>query len=869
MDFEFYPDAIYRDDVPTFEVVLGYAPGEQLTRYEGLVRYLTALEESTDRMLLRAYGTTYEGRQQYYLIISAPTNLEHLEQTQSRIAKLADPRKLSDANELEAIIADTPAVTWLGANVHGGEHSTMEAAMLVAYHLAAGEDDTTKHILDQTIVLIDPLQNPDGRERSVNYFYSAFGVHLNADANAAEHHEPWPGGRGNHYLFDLNRDWFSMTQQDTVGKVQAYLEWMPQVYADIHEMGHESTYFFAPPAKPINVNLPEQTMKWWQTYGKAIGDAFDKLGFDYFTEEIFDSFFPGYGENWSAFQGATGMTFEQASARGLRIQRSDETTLQFRDGIWHHFIAAIATCETTAKHRADRLRDFYEYHSTAIAEGQNEEIKAFIIEPGDREPDVRRLIDQLMEQGIEVQRADAAFTARNVHNYDGELAYEKDFPQGSYIIRLDQPKKRLIQTHFERDAMLDEEFLKAEQERKASKRSSEIYDITSWCVPLGQGLDTYWTTEPIPSAPLVTQTELESQRELGKRSAPKIAYLLPYTSNAAAKCLGRLLQDEYRLHVARESFQLNGQDFGRGTVVVRVNENKADLHERIATLSTSEGVDFISTDTAWTERGIKLGSHEVVYLKRPKVAVLYDSPASSLSYGWLAYLFEQRYDLSFSAIRLNILTGGKLDDYNVIILPDGGADGYRRHLGEGGVARLKTWVQNGGTLVLIKGAAVFGTLDEVKLTTSEQIRDLRKLKPATDSERGEKSEDEKDEPIPEEYKSERVHGAILKTKLDPHHFLSYGYGETVNVLIHSDYLFTPSKNGHNIATFTDSNKLRASGLIGEKMENALPNQVYLVDEPTSQGHVILFADDPNFRAVWDGLTRLFLNSIFFAPSLRR
>jgi hypothetical protein len=329
------------------------------------------------------------------------------------------------------------------------------------------------------------------------------------------------------------------------------------------------------------------------------------------------------------------------------------------------------------------------------------------------------------------------------------------------------------------------------------------------------------------------------------------------------------LQEDYRVHVARESFQLNGKDFARGTVVVRVNENKADLHERIATLSASEGVAFTPTDTAWTEHGIKLGSHDVVYLKRPKVAVLYDSPAASLSYGWMAYLFEQRYDLAFSAIRLDILTGGKLDDYNVIILPDGSADGYRRHLGEGGVARLKTWVQNGGTLVLIKGAAVFGTHDDVKLTTTEHIRDLRKLKPDAEGEQAEKSKDEKDEPIPEEYRSERVHGAVLKTKLDRHHFLSYGYGETVNVLIDSDYLFAPSKNGHNVASFTDSNKLRVSGLISERMENALPNQVYLIDEPTGQGHVILFADDPNFRAVWDGLTRLFLNSIFFAPSLRR
>ena len=871
MGFEFYPDGIYRDDVPTIKSVLGYAPGERLTRYADLVRYLTALEQSADRVLLRTYGTTYEGRQQYYLIISEPANLENLEGAKSKIAKLADPRCLSHADEAEVIIAETPAITWIAANVHGGEHSTMEAAILLAYQLAAGEDETTKQILNQTIVIIDPLQNPDGRERSVNYFYSAFGLRLNSDANAAEHHEPWAGGRGNHYLFDLNRDWFAMTQQDTVGKVQAYLEWNPQVYADLHEMGHDSTFFFAPPAKPINANLPEQTMKWWQTYGRAIGEAFDKHGFDYFTEEIFDSFFPGYGESWPAFQGATGMTFEQASARGIRIKRSDETILNFRDGIWHHFIAAFSTCETTAKYRTECLRDFYQYNKTAIEEGQNGEIKEFIIDATGRESDVAKLVENLTRQGIEVHLADEDFTANDVHNYDGEFSYSKAFPKGSYIIRLDAPKKRLIQTLFERDAILDEDFLKEEEERKASKRSSQIYDITSWCVPLSSGIDAYWTNQ-FTAAKTVQWTPPTKNQKI--YNAVKVAYLLPYTSNAAAKCVGKLLQEDYRVHVAREPFQLNGKSFNRGTLVIRVNENKADLHERIGALATSEGVEFIPTDTNWTESGIKLGSHEVVYLKRPKIALLYDSPASTLSYGWMAYLFEQRYGLEFSAVRLNVLRDSELSDYNVIILPDGGSGEYRRHLDDEAVNRLKTWVRNGGTLVLIKGAAIFGTHDDVKLTTSQRVRDLRKLEAEAekDKEKSQQSEvkkNETDEPIPEEYKPERVHGAVVKAKLDPYHFLSYGYGETINVLITSDYLFTPSKDGHNVATFVDSDKLRVSGHLSKKMANALPNQAYLIDEPTGRGHVILFAEDPNFRAVWDGLTRLFLNSLFFAPSLRR
>jgi hypothetical protein len=231
----------------------------------------------------------------------------------------------------------------------------------------------------------------------------------------------------------------------------------------------------------------------------------------------------------------------------------------------------------------------------------------------------------------------------------------------------------------------------------------------------------------------------------------------------------------------------------------------------------------------------------------------------------MAYLFEQRYDLAFSAVRVNVLTGGDLMDYNVLILPHGDPEEYRARLGERGIERLKAWIQQGGTLVLIKGAARLAMHESVKLTTSQCVSDLRKLKPEKETKEQAPSSD----PVPDEHKPDSVQGAVLRAKLDPYHFLSFGYGETVNVLVYSDYVFTPSKAGHNVAAFVEPTQLRISGLISDKMRNALANQSYLIDEPTGQGHVILFADDPNFRATWDSLNRLFLNSLFFAPSLQR
>ena len=239
--FEFYPGGKYDEKIPNIESVLGYAVGERLSGHADIEKYITTLAGSSKKLELHAYGKSYEGRTLYYLVISSPKNLAKIDAIKSNLAKLADPRLIKDDGELESIIQKTPAITWVGANVHGREHSAGEAAMLLAYQLVAGKDEITKQIIENTVVIIDPLQNPDGRERTVNYFYSAFGIKPNPDQNAAEHEEPWPSGRGNHYSFDLNRDWFPLTQQETVAKVKAYLEWHPQVYADLHEMGHNSS----------------------------------------------------------------------------------------------------------------------------------------------------------------------------------------------------------------------------------------------------------------------------------------------------------------------------------------------------------------------------------------------------------------------------------------------------------------------------------------------------------------------------------------------------------------------------------------------------------------------------------------------------
>jgi hypothetical protein len=885
--FEFYPGGKYDEKIPTIESVLGYSIGERLSRHADIEKYITTLADSSKRVELHAYGKSYEGRTLYYLVISSPKNLAKIDTIKSNLAILADPRLIKDDGELESIIQKTPAITWVGANVHGREHSAGEAAMLLAYQLVANKDEITKQIIENTVVIIDPLQNPDGRERTVNYFYSAFGIKPNPDQNAAEHEEPWPSGRGNHYLFDLNRDWFPMTQQETAAKVKAYLEWHPQVYVDLHEMGHDSSYYFLPPDLPINANFSDIVKKWWNIYGKSNADAFDKMGWEYYVKEVFDAFYPGYGESWPTFHGATGMTYEQAGVRGISIKRDDETALTFREAIHHHFIASMATCQTTAMHKDERLRDFHLFHKNAIEEGRTGTIKEFLIVPGEKALNAEKLVGRLIDQGIEVKIAESDFTNQRartsppaplhkpVERGEGE-AEERNFPAGTYIVRLDQPTRQLIKALFEKEAELSEDYINRELERRKNRLPSQMYDVTAWSLPLAFDVDVYWTEEFSE----VKSTGL-SEKPRRKGIVPQkasIAYLLKYTSNNAVKSLIQLLQGDYRVHVANKEFKLNGEDFDRGTIVIKLRENKPDLHDKLMQLADEYGVDFVPTNTSWTEEGISLGSGNVVYLKKPKVVSLYNTPASTLSYGWLAYLFEQEYGLEFTAVSHSFLRDGDLKDYNVIILPNGSNGEYDRFTGKGGVNHLKQWVSDGGTLVALKGASAFLAREEFGMTTSTLINDLRKIekkeeknkeKPEEKKEKPPEKAEVKEEPVPYEFRPFRIPGAIVKVKLDQNHFLTYGYGESLNVLVDSEYLFSPSKQGWNVATYCEEKGLRVSGFIFEEMKKALPGQVYLIDEPTGRGHVILYADDPNFRAYWDGLGRLFFNSILFGPSLRR
>lgn len=379
--FEYWPGVAYDPSIPTARAVLDLDIGGRVLSHANLIRYTEALAAAAPRrMKVFDYAKSWEGRRLIYAAIGSEENIRRLPEIKAAMQRLYDPRK-TPAAEARKIMANLPAVVWLGYGVHGNEISSPDAALQTMYHLlAARNDKMVAEILANTVVLIDPTQNPDGRDRFVNHYDTAEGLEPDPNPAAAEHNEPWPGGRTNHYYFDLNRDWLAITQPETAGRIKALREWYPLVFVDLHEMGTESTYYFAPEAVPYNPHLTKDQKEPLDWFGKNNAKYFDQFGFRYFTREVYDAFFPGYGASWPAYYGGIAMTYENGSTRGLVVRRnSDDTTITFRETVRRHFVASVATCETAAKNRARLLENFYQYHVTAIEEGGKEPVKEYIL----------------------------------------------------------------------------------------------------------------------------------------------------------------------------------------------------------------------------------------------------------------------------------------------------------------------------------------------------------------------------------------------------------------------------------------------------------------------------------------------------------
>ncbi len=872
--FEYWPGATYDPRIPSMRKVLGHDAGERITGSSGLVRYLEALAAVSGRVKVFDYAESWEGRRLVYAVVASEANMKRLPEIRAAVLRLADPRKTAEP-DARRLMQGLPVVVWLGYGVHGNEISSPDAALMTAYHLAAARNDAmADKILANTIILIDPTQNPDGRDRFVNHFEQARGLEPDASPLSAEHNEPWPGGRTNHYLFDLNRDWFALTQPETKGRVKALLEWKPQVFVDLHEMGSDSTYYFAPEADPYNPHLAKDQRDSLQLFGRNNAKWFDRFGFDYFTREVYDAFYPGYGASWPSYFGSVAMTYEQASARGLVIRRSDGTAMRFRDTIRDHFVASISTAETAAQNREKLLGDFYRFAVTAVEEGIKENIRAYVLPraSGASTGATDKLALLLAEQGVEVRRATAALQLGG-----------QEYAAGSYVVSLAQPAKRLIRTLLDPVTPMDERFLKEQERLRKRKLPNEIYDVTAWSLPLVYNVEAIASSSEPPATGFEAVSAAERAQGTVSGGKASVAYLVPWGTASAGRFLAAAHRDGIRMFATDKPFRISGSGYPAGTLIVKVKDNPPDLDARVRKLASLSGAAVYATNTGWVEEGVNFGSRHVFHMRKPSVAVAWDSGVSAASAGATKFVIERQFGYPVTSIRLAQLASADLSRFHVLILPDGP---YGSALGNGAVRRLKDWVTAGGTLIGVSGAVSFlaGTKAGLLSVTRESA-----AKPETDAAKKDEKEKEskKEDVVPgkllateADYEKaivadsedpESVPGVLAKARVDTEHWMGAGMADSVQALVSGRAIYSPVKldKGVNVAVFAGPDQVLVSGYLWEENRKQLAHKPLVVVETLGRGLVIGFTTDPNYRAYLDGMNVLFLNAVFRGPAHAR
>jgi len=858
-DEPFWPGAQYDPKIPTLQQVVGHEPGAEITTPDQVGLYLRALTQAApERTRLVEYARTWEGRPLWLLVVGSPERMAKLDQVKADIKRLADPRGLPAA-EADRLIATLPVVVWFVHGVHGNEISSADAALLEAYHLLAARGDAGVDLVRRdALVLIDPMQNPDGRARFI--FQNLQGRAASPDPAPynAEHDEPWPGGRSNHYLFDMNRDWFAQTQPETRGRIRIALEYFPQVNVDLHEQGGNNSYYFAPPADPINPHYTKAQLAGFELFGRANGARFDERGWPYYIREVYDGFYPGYGDSWPMMHGSIGMTYEQASARALSFARTDNTVMTYRDGVMHHFNAAITTATTAARNRERLVRDFLDFRRSAVSDGEKGAVREYVLVPGHDPSRAAALARNLATQGIEVRRADEPLTIGS-----------RKVPAGAYLVSNAQPSARLVRNLLDLDTKQDAPFIARQEERRKRRQPDQIYDITAWSLPLMYDVEVVTSPAALTVKATAVPATYDAAPAARAVTAGKVGYLVPW-GVAAASLTTEAVAQGLRVHSVGGAFTLGGRAYPIGTAFVRTAGNPADLQTRLAALATKHGAEVVPIDSTYVESGTSLGSNDVGYVKAPRVLLAWDLPTSSLSAGWTRYVLERRYGQQTTTVRTASLGRVNFADFDVVVLPSGN---YADQIGSAVLGRLKDWIRQGGTLVTLAEATRWAATSAAGLLdTNALLKDGKPDVPPSGSNNaasGASATPDFDKAIqPDRERPDAQPGALLRATVDTDHWLSAGQDGEAQVVIEGARVFAPIKlnSGRNVVYYAAKEQLVASGLIWPEGQDLLVRKPYLMHQPMGQGHIVAFAEDANYRAYTEATMLLFMNAVLLGPA---
>ncbi len=811
------------------EQFLGYKIGTHYTPHYKIVNYVKAVAQARpDMVKVEKYGETNEGRELLVAYIASPQNLERLDAIRQNNLRIAGATK----DKIAASVENAPAIVWLGYNVHGNETSSSEAAMLTLYTLVNPANAKSTEWLKNTVVIIDPCINPDGRDRYVNWFNSVVGKNMNPDPQSREHQEPWPGGRTNHYNFDLNRDWAWQTQVETQQRLAVYNQWLPQIHVDFHEQSYNNPYYFAPAAEPYHEVITPWQREFQNIIGRNNARYFDEKGWLFFTKERFDLFYPSYGDTYPLYNGAIGMTFEQGGGPrgGLSVRTNAGDTLTLTDRVNHHYTTGLSTIEAASQNAARLVTEYKKFFDDSRA-GKGNINKTYIL-TSDNAAKINSIAHLLQVNGIEYgSAANNSFTGTNYATGKEEKGQLKKY---NIAISALQTKSVLARVLLE---------------PKSNLVDSVTYDITAWSLPYAYDVDAYAVKNTISLQPYTATA--------GTKSIPSSSYgyLIRYNSINSVKFLGQLLKQGIKVRYSEKPFTYNKSVYDRGTLILLEKGNPANLSSVLNNLAANNNVDIEAVSTGFMDKGPDFGSPDIKVIEAPKVALITGEQTSSLGAGEVWHFFDQQINYPVTLINASDLSRVSLKDYNVLIIPDGN---YRNLNAKNMSDKLKQFVNSGGNLIAVESAIQLLSEGDWGIKLKEdKDQDSAKEKDKNNYSLLKKYENrERDEA------TSNIPGAIYKVQLDNTHPLAFGYSDTYYTLKQNADVYEFLKNGWNVGVIKKSNYV--TGFAGIKVKNQLKDGLVLGVTNMGSGSVVFFADDPLFREFWEGGKLLFCNAVFLA-----
>jgi hypothetical protein len=811
------------------EEFLGCKIGSRFTPHWKVVNYFQHVAATAPKMTkMQQYGETNEGRPLIVAFVSSVENINNLENIRKNNLRLAH----QNADNITAV-ENLPAIVWLSYNVHGNEASSTEAAMMTLYALVDPSNSRTKEWLKNVVIVIDPCINPDGRDRHVNWYNSIVSKNPDPVVESREHDEPWPGGRTNHYNFDLNRDWAWQTQVESQQRMKLYNEWLPQVHVDYHEMGINSPYYFAPAAEPYH----EVITKWQRDFQEIIGrnhaKYFDESGWLYFTKQDFDLYYPSYGDTYPTYNGAIGMTYEQAGGggggrAGSTVITASADTLTLYERALHHFTTSLSTIEVSSQNAARLVKEFHNFFNDAITNGVGE-YKSYVIKntPGNEER-IRSLL-QLLDRNKIVYSSAKPGNA-NGYNYNSRKNENFSIAPNDILISALQPRSAMIKVLFEPNAKLVD---------------SVTLDITAWSLPYVYGVTVFASKQNILSA-----GTWAPPAKIGNETTSNYGYVIQWKGIESAKTVAQLLRSGIKLRYVEEPFQLGGRQFDRGSVLALKTSNSANAWETIRKIATENNVQLYPISTGFVDKGFDFGSNKVHFMKAPRVAMLTGDGVYSNAAGEVWFFVDRQLNYPITLINLNSFSPSNLSSFDVLIMPAGS---YPFLNDKSSSEQFRSWINNGGRVIALESAVTqLAKLDwaiKAKKTEDTEKKDsiYAFIRRYEDRER--------------DFVAGITAGSIYKVELDNTHPLAFGYSNYYYTMKLDDDIYDFMKDGWNVGIIRKDDPV--AGFVGHRLRPKLRDGVLFGVQNIGEGTITYFVDNVLFRNFWENGKLMFCNAVFF------